>query len=82
VTTQRSKTSVPPKPAILSVERHQLGGLSVNARFACGHAQMNWFPHAPRRASRQEIRGWLFGSRQQDELCSRCSGAFSTLGQS
>jgi hypothetical protein len=40
-------------PAILHVEPSPLGGPSVRARFACGHAQTSWFPHAPRRGSRQ-----------------------------
>jgi hypothetical protein len=60
------------KPAILGVDAHPSGGLRVRAIFGCGHEQTSWFPHAPRKASRQEIRGWLFGSRE-DELCSRCA---------
>ena len=59
-------------PAIISVAPHRLGGLAVIARFACGHEQLNVFPHAPRRSSRQQIKGWLFGSRPQEETCSRC----------
>ena len=65
-------TMVRVAPTILSVAPHREGGLLVKARYACNHVQDCWFPHAPRRASRQQLKGWVFGSRQQDELCSRC----------
>lgn len=49
-------------------------GLIVEAEHTCGHRTRNVFPHAPRRASRQEIRGWIFGSPHALNygICYRC----------
>jgi hypothetical protein len=64
-------TLQPLRPEILSVTSHPLGGLSVRARFACGHEQTVVFPQAPRRTSRRELHEWTFDGRA-DALCSRC----------
>ena len=49
-------------PRILDVWHVPGVGLKVKAEHACGHLTMNTFPHAPKRSSRQEVKGWIFGS--------------------